>query len=206
MRVLTQRAARDLLHATKVSYFWGMISWTEALDRLLALQRMCANGDPSGVVAARILLLEDWRTERHWADETPVLESSAQNTGESSVRRVSVSSADDDGDEDGVIQFIPASRTGLQHWTFHQYDADWHPTIPHGHWHGNSTPKLDPYQGWVYEGSAQIRRESRSSIVSIWNDAAFRAFALRAIQYYVDHFPHYAGWRVANPFRLPRRR
>lgn len=88
---------------------------------------------------------------------------------------------------------------------FHKYDADFHPSIPHGHFKGGNQPKLDPYLGWVYRGAKQIQREPRNSIVALWNEADFREFALGAIAYYMGAFPNYR-WRVPNPRRLPRRR
>ena len=204
MKLLSYRAAREFLDATKLSYFAGFVSWTEAMDRLVALCQMCSTKNPSGQAAARILRVEQWPSDANWPDGVE-----AQNHGDESAHRPSSvrrrpGATDDEDDEPPYLYFLPASVTGLGEWEFHQYDDDYHPAIPHGHWHGMPRPKLDPYQGWVYAGSIQVRREPRSKIIALWNDAKFRDFARTAIQYYLDHYPHYTGWRVSDPLRIPR--
>ena len=99
-----------------------------------------------------------------------------------------------------------SSAAGLSEWEFHQYDNDPYPSVPHGHKRSNHRWKLDSYQGWVYERTRQAHREPRWKIIALWNDGKFRSFALDALAYYIDHFPHYSDWRVGNPLRLPRRR
>ena len=174
------------------------------MDRLVALREMCSRNSPSGQTAARILQLEQWSSEIKWPNEAEVQEDRDDIPRKpSSVERRPGTTAEDN-DEPPYFLFLPASITGLSAWEFHQYDDDYHPSIPHGHWQGHPKPKLDPYQGWVYSGSAQVRREPRYKIITLWNDARFRDFARTAIQYYMDHHPHYTGWRVSNPLRLPR--
>lgn len=91
----------------------------------------------------------------------------------------------------------------LKGWEFHQADDDFFPSIPHGHEYGRKQPKLDAYLGWVYRKDQQIRRIDRTSIVNLWNDRDFRDFARVAIEYYLNRFPKYEGWRVSDPLTLP---
>lgn len=206
MKFLSYRAAREFLDATRLSYFAGLISWTEAMDRLVALREMCSQTNPSGQTAARILQLEQWSSEGTWPNEAELQNQGDELPARPSGIQTSPRATDGDDDEPQYFYFLPASHTGLSDWEFHQYDDDYHPSIPHGHWHGKPRPKLDPYQGWVYAGTAQVRREPRSKVIAIWNDPRFREFARTAVQFYIDHHPHYTGWRVSNPLRLPRRR
>jgi hypothetical protein len=108
--------------------------------------------------------------------------------------------------DDELLYFIPGPGTGLTHWVFHPFDVDYFPSVPHGHFQGRPQPKLDAYLGWVYQGSKQISRETRQSIILLWNEDKFRALASTAIQFYLNQFPHYTGWRVSKPKVLPRRR
>lgn len=176
------------------------------MDRLVALRGMCASSNPAYITANRILLAEDWESDEEWVCE----EESISGRRVNEHRRPSSENACDylasEGKEDLSLFFRVETLSGLSNWEFHQYDDDFFPSIPHGHWNGKSQPKLDPYLGWVYKGSKQLRRESKKSIIYLWNDARFREFARNAIGYYLAHHSNYNGWRVPNPMRLPRRR
>lgn len=208
MTYLTFVAARHMFEVVKLGHVCGITAWTETMDRLIALRQMCSAHNPSGQAAARILKLEEWRENGEWlvtgnlesqdslADETPSL-----------LRPMHFPRGlDEEEDEPQNLCFVAAGKVGLSDWEFHQYDADHHPSVPHGHWQGKSRPKLDPYQGWVYEGTRQTGRVPKRKIIGLWNDQKFRDFSLAAIHYYLDHHPQYGGWRVARPLRLPRRR
>jgi len=69
---------------------------------------------------------------------------------------------------EGYYRFFSGVR-GLKEWVFHQYDPDFHPSVPHGHFQRRNQPKLDPYLGWVYRGSKQIDRKPRQAIIDLWN-------------------------------------
>lgn len=107
--------------------------------------------------------------------------------------------------ENGMLQLI-AKVNGFSAWHFNQYDPDFFPSVPHGHWKEKEARKLDVYLGWVYEGAEQVSREKRRLIVDLWNNEEFRRFAETAIDYYLDHHPSYKGWRVSNPRKLPVKR
>lgn len=165
---------------------------------------MCEPNDPVYKKANRILLAEEWDCDDEWPlknDENKVNSSASQldiSTEEGEIkpglRR----------DKKGYFQFL-SRKKGLKDWVFHQYDPDFHPSIPHGHFQGKSKPKLDSYLGWVYQGSRQINRLSRALIIELWNDEEFRVFAHISIDWYKREFTSYK-WRVNNPLRLPRRR
>jgi|GEM_PF-2702651 len=206
MTYLTRYASRAFLSTSKMAHLMGLISWSQLMDRLVALRDMCGPDDPSGRFAERMLRLEEWASESKWPYEGDSPSNVSQGpTGASSFGN-SLDYPQGEDDEGAYLCFFPATRTGLSAWKFHQYDADFFPSVPHGHWNGQNQPKLDPYQGWVYHGSEQKRREPKKNIIALWNDREFRKFAEIALDYYLTCYPNYSGWRVSNPRRLPRRR
>lgn len=206
MKNLTRDAARLFLNSSRDAFLVRLISWSQFMDRLVALRDMCSSSNPSGITANRILRAEEWESDEEWSYEGE----SPSNRCEGDNRPSSFGSTFDylpDEDEEGAfLCLFLGTHTGLSNWEFHQTDDDFFPSVPHGHWNGKKHLKLDPYQGWVYIGSKQQRREPKKNIVSLWNDRKFREFALVAIDYYLTHHPSYNGWRVANPRLLPRRR
>lgn len=206
MKYLTRYASRAFLGTSKTAHLMGLISWSQLMDRLVALRDMCRPNDPSGQFAERILRLEEWSSESNWPYEGDSPSNMNQGPSDASSFGSSIDYLPDEDDEDAYLCFFPGTTTGLSAWEFHQYDDDFFPSVPHGHWNGRNQPKLDPYQGWVYHGSEQKRREPKKNIVALWNDRQFREFAEVALDYYRTHHPNYNGWRVSNPRRLPRRR
>jgi hypothetical protein len=209
MRYLSRRAALAFLQTSKLSYLFGLLDWSIFLDRLVALNQMCGPNDPSGQTANRILMIEGWDTQSNWSDDN----CSRQDDGGEHLTASTGSKptgffpiADNSDDDEIIYFFMPSINTGLSNWEFHQADDDFSPSIPHGHWNGNHQPKLDPYLGWVYKNSEQIRRVRRKDIIALWNEPDFRELARIAIEYYISHYPKYGGWRVSNPRRLPRHR
>ncbi|MDI4636931.1 MULTISPECIES: hypothetical protein [Halomonadaceae] len=202
--IYLEREASELYFELSLFYFHAeKLSWTHYLDRMLALKNMCEPSDPVYEKARRILLVEEWDIEDVWPLEND------ERDGDSSVSGLKKSGEEEiqpglRRGKNGCFQFL-SRKKGLNDWVFHQYDRDFHPSIPHGHFKGKSQPKLDSYLGWVYQGSKQVKRLSRGLIVDLWNDEEFRAFAKVAIEWYVFEFPSY-NWRVRNPLMLPRRR
>ena len=197
MNYLTPEASATYFEISKRSFMLGILSSAEFSARLVALRLLCRPSDPTLLGAQRIAQVDSEASEDDWADGTwEEVPASAQKSKEELK----------DADDDVIFRFIPPGNTGLSNWVFHPYDADFFPSIPHGHDHGRPQPKLDAYLGWVYSGVRQISREPRSKIVALWNDNGFRAMALTAIKYYLTVFPAYSGWRVKNPRVLPKRR
>lgn len=201
MKRLTRRAAKTYLEVTRMSFLYGLIGWAQLLDRLKVLVSITLPGDPCHKQAARVLVFEKIGEGDTWAGDDIELP-----TGGTSVLKAQ--ELDDDDEDDGplVIYFFPGPQTGLSEWEFHQYDDDYFPSVPHGHFKGADQPKLDPYLGWIYRRSQQVDRVHRKKIVALWNDDKFRLLASSAIRYYLEHHPHYSGWRVTDPLALPRRR
>jgi hypothetical protein len=167
-----------------------------------ALTSLCEPQDPIRHLAQRLLQLEELPSEGDDDDwplaNEPQATSDVVSEDESSSRSLY-------RDDDGLLHLIPAGNTGLSHWRFNQYDNDFFPSVPHGHGKTDYRTKLDPYLGWVLRNSRQLCREPRKKIVALWNDAEFRQFALRAVDYYITVHPDHV-WRVPNPRRLPRKR
>lgn len=200
---LSRDAAQDYFHLTLLSYECYMIDEPSFLERMVVLSSL---GDPSHgatIFANEILQDRDWpRDENDWFDDTPEQERSDLSGND---RGQSTEGGSDDDPEDLIIHLVIA--VDGNEWEFHPFDDDWFPSVPHGHKiPGRPTDKLDPYLGWVYDKSKQSARLKRKAIISLWNDEKFRKTAIVAIDYYLEHHPHYRGWRVPKPRRLPRRR
>ena len=178
----------------------GLVGWAHFVDRMNVLTCITDSRDPVNIGAARLLQVEGLQDSDPWLDEAEDIESGGVVTVVCSHSEI-----DDSADENEVILLVLGIHR-LRHWHFHQFDDDFFPSVPHGHWEGKARPKFDPYLGWVYEGSRQVRRERRSLVVELWNDETFRQFAGKAIDYYLAEHPHFTGWRVRNPRRLPRKR
>lgn len=209
MKYLTRTAARDFHWAIRASFHTGIASWTETMDRVAALREMCEPASSYHTLADRLLKLEDWSPERtDWPEQSEQENEDSEGNGTPSRLVRTRRRADGDGYEDDpyIWQYFASSATGLSGWEFYQYDDDPYPSVPHGHKKSNSRWKLDAYQGWVYERTRQAHREPRWKIVALWNDRDFRRFALTAITYHLEHYPHHNDWPVANPLRLPRPR
>lgn len=206
---LSSRAAKELLEIIQHSYFGGLIPWGETASRLEALAMLCEPNAGPNTVARRVLAMNDFAIEGEWPDDSESQRNALFGGEIPEPTRTTVQLVRQDWDDDSddfVLQLIPAGSTGLSSWIFHQADEDPFPSIPHGHLHGKSQPKLNPYTGWIYNGSQQTSREKRKKIVALWNDSKFRNFAREAIDFYLGKFPKYTGWRVPNPRRLPRKR
>lgn len=205
---LSPPAAIELLDLIKKSYFGELCAWSETQLRLVALAVLSGPCEEEKI-AKRILAMDDFPIDASWCEEGEVerdegAPSCHEGPGQTEVQFFHPDWPDDD--EPPILQLIPAASIGLSDWVFHQADADYFPSIPHGHWKGRAQPKLDPYTGWIYKDSNKTRREQRRKIVALWNDQKFRQFASDAIDYYLGAYPYYGGWRVRNPRRLPRRR
>jgi hypothetical protein len=190
---LTAEAARDYLRLTLFAFDHGLIDRTHFEDRLNTLRGIANPQGGASVFAADLLGDEAVDGEAGWADGD---NAPSGDTGSHQTE----GPYPDAGDHTLAFKVVDGPLKG---WEFHQADDDFFPSIPHGHEHGRKQPKLDVYLGWVYNKSKQVRRVDRTSIVRLWNDRAFRDFARVAISYYLDHYPSYSGWRVADPRTLP---
>ncbi len=213
MKYISKTGAELHLRLTKESYINGLISWSQLLQRFYALHSLCAPRSYARKYTGNILRLEEFESEDNWSYEGedqlefPDRANQPSMFQRSSDSASSVEDVDEDEDEDedhNFILFYPAGGTGLSDWEFHLYDNDFFPSVPHGHHLGKAQPKLDPYQGWTYRYSEQLEKVPKKKVIALWNDAAFRSAASRAIDYFLEHHPAYLGWRVRNPRRLPK--
>jgi hypothetical protein len=191
--ILEPESANVFIRLTLASYESGLIGRDIFEARLLLLLEIA---DPnSGAVRFAADLLGDLALDHDvtWP---------AGNRGEDGQSEAFETSGVyfDDADYSLALKIITGP---LKDWEFHQADDDFFPSIPHGHHLGRKQTKLDVYLGWIYNKDKQTGREDRDSIVSLWNNRSFRDFARIAIDYYLDHYPRYSGWRVDDPRILP---
>ena len=200
---LAREASELYFELSQIHFHIDKLSWTHYLDRMSALTQMCQPNSPIHKRARRILLVEEWNSEAVWPLEEESHSGTPDIRGQDELNEGEIQAGLSE-DEWGYLQFL-SRRKGLNDWIFHQYDPDFHPSVPHGHFKGKSQPKLDSYLGWVYQSSKQIRRLRRNLIIELWNDEEFRVVAQTAIEWYMAEFPRY-NWRVSDPLMLPRRR
>jgi len=98
------------------------------------------------VSALRVLQVEGLQEDDFWPEEAEDLES-----GDLTTVICNRSDVHDSADEDEVVLLVLGLH-GFKHWHFHQYDGDFFPSVPHGHWDGKARRKFDPYLGWVLTG------------------------------------------------------
>jgi hypothetical protein len=176
---------------------YGFTAWEHFSEQMQFLIACTHSDDQTAVYARRILTLNEESTECDWGNE----ERDGRNDSEQLGSRHGL-----DPEDSEAMYFVGTKIPKMSQWYFHPFDADFHPSVPHGHWQKENHPKLDVYLGWLYVKSKQTGREPRKNIVALWNDAGFRNCAKEAVRFYVDRFPHYSGWRVLNPLKLPRKR
>lgn len=193
MSYLTRAASRDLFRLIRESHITGLIGWTEARDRLASLRDMCDQSDPTGLAAQRGLIMNEQEAPPVWSDSPipePTTETGAINGQEF---------------DDPLLYYVSLAVPALRSWVFIVGDPDPYPSVPHGHWRRMPKPKLDPYLGWIYDGTRQIRRESRRNIILLWNEQSFRTFAQKSVTHFIAQNPRFT-WRVRNPGKMPRAR
>ena len=205
MTHLTYSASNLYLGICRETMFLGLIGHDTFLARMYALREMCRSGDPHWKYADHILRTEQWSEERRWDAEAHHETEKFGHDNDKAESRIVWSNHDRDDDEPVILAFIPAHATGLSTWEFHKGDADPFPSIPHAHQLSDDKRKLDAFLGFIYLRGAPDGRESRESIVMLWNDNKFRLFASEAIGHFFQQNPHWR-WRVPFPFRLPRDR
>jgi hypothetical protein len=191
VELLTTAAIEAYLELCHISGETGLISLYEWRERLRSLQLMI---EPHVRSQERVASLEiDVIRAAEEAEPAAVPDSSF------------ASNSCDEAPDDGMLHFNPDSKTGLAHYRFKIGDPDDEPSIPHGHYKAQKHPKLDVYQGGVYDKTkALLWKEPTKRMVALWNDQKFRDFALQAIKQYQISYPKHR-WRVVNPLRLPRR-
>jgi len=198
MEYLEQSASLLYFKLTKHSYYLGVLSWVHVQDRMFSLIQMCEPEDPTYKAANRLLSLEGYDGEgESWGE-------SERNNKPGSLAEERSPKGRIQRDDDGFYHFL-SRHSKTKDWEFHQADADFFPSVPHGHYKGRKQPKLDAYLGWIYKGSTQDGRLSRDAIVELWNDEAFRMFAKTSISWFMEQNPNF-NWRVTDPMLLPKMR
>lgn len=203
MLYLEKESSKLYFELTRSQFLRYELSWVHYIDRMRFLLNLCNHNDAVYEKASRILLVEEYQIDDDWLNgEGEIINTIAhiKDKDDNNTKIIPGLSKD----KNGEFQFL-SRKKGLTDWVFHQYDADFHPSIPHGHFQGKKQPKLDAYLGWIYRGSKQEGRLGRSLIIELWNDDEFRIFAYTSIQSYMREFPNF-NWRVTDPLKIPRRR
>lgn len=200
MKYLNQTAASVYMGLCRESLYIGLIGIDTFLTRIGALRQMC---DPESQIwhyANSLLNSEDWGEDPAWPRIDEMVGKEGKDREGSDYQNRGYFN------DPEILLFMSTSSTGLQDWEFHKGDPDPQPSVPHGHRYKKDAQKLDPYLGYIYSKGTQIGRVPREPIIKLWNLKTFRDFAGEAIEHFMQQNILWAGWRVADPKKLPRRR
>ena len=97
--------------------------------------------------------------------------------------------------------------------TFNRYDADFFPSVPHGHLKTKSRIKLDLYRGTYnmsQRNNPMMTRETRDFLAGLWRDDGFRYLAIDTLRYFDQRHKGFEwfkqrGIHRRDPFHLPRK-
>ena len=206
MDFLEEAGAYVYLFTSRESLNYGFISVFEYLSRLRHLRQMLP---PESLLGDFILEELFWQPPDIEKDGF-LLDEDSETQGSTVNSEAGENGASWRKDyDDGYLEFLTKSKGVLgDKWMFHQYDNDHFPSIPHGHLNKNKSIKLDAYRGYTCDtlnNNKLLQRETKRFIINLWNNPEFRTFAVRAIDYYLEHFPYFK-WRVRHPKKLPRTR
>ncbi|RAS91804.1 hypothetical protein A3863_04820 [Priestia endophytica] len=89
--------------------------------------------------------------------------------------------------DNGPVGYRPKYQLRRMKWTFHAYDDDPFPSIPHGHsLDGNVAYKLEVYDGDIYSDGVVHCRLRKSDYERLWNDEKFKELVEKAKKYHAD--------------------
>lgn len=197
MCYINEKASSLFFSATQITFELGLLSFDEYSQRLVLLEDLLEEKSPlkEGLKSLLLSVKKDSDDKLHY-DQL--------NNNSCDIRDRIFRYAIRYRRINNVFCFV-SPLPNLRDWVFHQADDDYFPSIPHGHYLGKKQPKLDPYLGWIYDGSTQKNRLSRKDIIQLWNDKKFRDFAKKEIEWYIETYPSH-HWKIPNPRRLPRTR
>lgn len=208
---LDEAGAYVYLFTTELAVDLGLIGLGEYFTRLACLLEMLEPGAELHKLVSERLRPSGEEFLRGWPDDQELASSHLIPEMEVRSEGDSVSTASD-ATKAEWLQLI-YNQTGVlgDRWVFHRFDADFFPSVPHGHLKARSLIKLDAYRGYTWDtanANKPLAREHRRFIVGLWKNRKFRAFACDALNHFVAQNPSF-NWglrRILNPFRLPRRR
>lgn len=205
MVFLNDAAATAYFFITRDSINLGFINIFEFYSRMACLFSMLPqNSDFREIISG---LLEEapayWKKGEYLTDEN----NTQENTDEIEEKRAELKFCEPD--DPNHLCFMTKTKGILGDvWKFRINDDDFFPSIPHGHLKGKNNVKLDSYRGFTYDTlnkNRALNRETRNYIINLWNEDKFRAFAIRAIDYYSSNYPGF-NWRVLKWRKLPKRK
>lgn len=207
LKYLDAEAAETFYILSRKSLELRIIGWSDLQRRLASLLEMI---DPNSSVTAALseFVPPELLASNNDEDQAEQLEMEAIfRSGDSDIERQDIGPPRFSVPP-LIMELIVAGVSGMKQWTFHEFDHDPFPSVPHGHRHGQAHPKCDPYTGLVYDGRRKAvdgERLGRKTRIALWQNEKFREFALKAIIWYEMEHPYYE-FRVTHPHRLPRLR
>jgi hypothetical protein len=204
-KFFTNKAASAYLLACRTSYFSAIIDRTVFLSRMKILQNVTDISTPQFKYAMTVLNNEKINEEVNWEDfcrdfEVDIGKYDRYQVVKDVIGQHLGKSGEDNGN---IMAFVSSNGFGLSRkWHFRPSDPDPNPSVPHGHDVKQNKRKLDAYHGFIFLNGVSEDRESRDSIIRLWNDNNFRVFALESIIHFIKNNPS-RRWPVAKPKELP---
>ncbi|MCM3729887.1 hypothetical protein M3226_30655 [Neobacillus cucumis] len=101
--------------------------------------------------------------------------------------------------------YCPPFEMNRMKWTFHSYDADPFPSVPHGH-SVNSSHKLQVHTGDIYKGKVVCGKITKKEYKRLWDDPNFIKYVKIAEQHYENEKKNtIRRARVRHKWRIPSR-
>ncbi|OMF16549.1 hypothetical protein BK131_00675 [Paenibacillus amylolyticus] len=200
--MLTNQAIREYLNISVLSFEIGYINIFELVERIKVLLALIDEGNEHKKWVYKRLeflginkddLLNENPDDQYINPESDVI--FPLDNGEGIEEK----------EEHPRLDMVIASRK--YKWIFHKSDADFYPSIPHGHAIRNEKIKLDPYRGLIHDtkNKKTIGKESKKFLIDLWNDVNFRKHVYASIIFYENLNPNFI-WRVPNHRKLPRKK
>jgi len=160
-----------------LSYQIGLIGLSEYNERVCIAKWLSGEleQDPRNTTNRQEQTPEEWRDS---------LEADSSRDSESNQAK--------DNPQDPILRLVM-----LNHWVFTIGDKDCYPSVPHGHRNSKTTkwPKLNPYNGRVFEGMHRenvTARLEKSDMQKLWRDSNFINHCRSQIHWYSGFAPSYA--------------
>lgn len=206
---MKEKAANDFKFLTDLSYEYRLI------DKVVYIERMASLYDLTDVETEIIkFILPPYGQSVYNSLLENVDEQNFENRGEfegtfGSVEQIT-------NPDNTILQLYKTNNPGKEcQWEFYEKDADPHPSIPHGHGIQKTNLRLDPYRRKIFKkqnGLSEKGLESKKFVNALWNDDAFRGYALRAIRNFItsgtvgQNYNWYGIRGINKPYSLPRKR
>ena len=182
MTYFNDDAALVYLELTMLSYDLEIFDKAVYLERFYDLQNYYRGEQSQELIdTINLMVLELEDNEARFIEYENEIEKNKTGSNESHLTKKPDNIAP-------LPHFITANKGKFYHWGFSENDHESFPSVPHGHGQGFYNIKLNPFNGFMYNGKSKLQREDKEYIVNLWNDPFFRSFAKNAMTVYMQRY------------------